>query len=351
MITFRAVARALGGLTAAGVLAALSVAPAVADDGLPVLGQALTMGIEETGEPAVVSVHGVRRVEGATIVYWSIGAPAGTTSSGGSRLGTLRSSFYDIVGPPENDVAVLDLQGQRLYRPLDVAKPADYCACSPEKQRRGLARPMDGQAVVVWSSVSELPPDVDTVAVKIAEQTMLGVPVEDGPMLPLAADQEVPIIVGMGWPEIDPDILAKGTPQDPASLPLASRVSDLERTVTTSKGEVSLASDVLFAKNSATLTAKGKSTVAAAAAQIKDGNGGTALTVTGHADSDGNAAENLTLSRNRAEAVAKELTGALGGGYTIKATGQGETQPIASNTTAAGKAKNRRVSITYTEGQ
>ena len=49
VITMRAVARGLGILTAAGALAAPSIVAAVADDNLPVLGQALTMGVEESG--------------------------------------------------------------------------------------------------------------------------------------------------------------------------------------------------------------------------------------------------------------------------------------------------------------
>lgn len=66
--------------------------------------------------------------------------------------------------------------------------------------------------------------------------------------------------------------------------------------------------------------------------------------IIGHTDSDGDDAKNLDLSRRRAAAV----KAALSGEYNIDASrmetdGKGETQPIDKNTTAEGKANNRRV--------
>lgn len=350
MFIVRASLRAMGAAVAATALTASVTPSALAVDDVPILGQAFTVGISTSDVPGVVTVHGVRRVEGATIVYWSIGAPPGTTEMASPMLGTLATTFYELTGPKANDVAVMDLKGLQLYRPLQAIGSGYECVCSPVPQQRGLVEPLDGQAFVMWSSVSELPPDVTTVAVKIAEQTIINVPVEEGPMLPLAENQAAPIVLGMGWPDIDQELVAKGSPQDPASLPLVGRVSDLQREVTTSKGEVSLDSDVLFAKGSSDLTQQGSANVAASAARIKSAAAVTTLTVTGHADSDGADAYNLTLSEQRAKTVAAALTKALGDGYTITALGKGETEPIASNSTDVGKAKNRRVSITFTEG-
>lgn len=97
---------------------------------------------------------------------------------------------------------------------------------------------------------------------------------------------------------------------------------------------MSLAADVLFAKDSATLTVEGTKTVADAAAQLKATETGKALTVTGHADSDCSDSYNQELSQRRATAVATALTEILGGGYTFTAVGKVETEPIASNATA-----------------
>lgn len=67
--------------------------------------------------------------------------------------------------------------------------------------------------------------------------------------------------------------------------------------------------------------------------------------IVGHADSDGADAYNLDLSRRRAEAVAVYLNQRGVNANRIYFEGRGESQPIASNATADGKAQNRRVEI------
>ncbi len=68
------------------------------------------------------------------------------------------------------------------------------------------------------------------------------------------------------------------------------------------------------------------------------------IKITGHTDSDGADAANLELSKKRAAAVKMYITENYAvAGSRIQTDGKGETQPVASNTTAAGKAKNRRV--------
>lgn len=313
---------------------------------VPIKGQVLTGGTQPEGAPAVLTIHGVRRMDNATIVYWSVAKPEGNTSTqtGEGFLGADTTAFYQSrVGPKEGDVALIDGVGLKAYRPLAPPGIGDPCVCS---QGNDLLKLQPGQALVQWSGVAPLPPDVTTVDVSVGEQVVSGVPVEDGPLEPLAKEQDGPIVVGMGWPEIPSEALAAAKPLEPAFYPLVSRISNLEQSVTTTQDSVSLAADVLFAKDSATLTAKAQGAIAAAAAEIKKLEGAKALKVTGHADSDAADAYNLTLSKQRAAAVAAALGKALGGGYTITSEGKGETEPIASNKTDAGKAKNRRVTIT-----
>jgi len=71
----------------------------------------------------------------------------------------------------------------------------------------------------------------------------------------------------------------------------------------------------------------------------------TLVDVTGHTDSDGSDGYNQDLSERRAGSVAEYLV-AQGNNYRrFQVLGMGETQPIASNATPDGKARNRRVEI------
>ena len=65
----------------------------------------------------------------------------------------------------------------------------------------------------------------------------------------------------------------------------------------------------------------------------------------GHTDSTGNRTYNRGLSERRAKAVATYLQAKGAPKETILTEGKGETQPMASNASKAGRAKNRRVEI------
>ena len=67
--------------------------------------------------------------------------------------------------------------------------------------------------------------------------------------------------------------------------------------------------------------------------------------VVGHTDDTGRDAYNMDLSQRRAQSVAGILTAAGVNAGRVVATGRGESQPIASNATAEGRAQNRRVEI------
>lgn len=78
----------------------------------------------------------------------------------------------------------------------------------------------------------------------------------------------------------------------------------------------------------------------------------TMIQVAGHTDSTGGDKYNMMLSQQRAQSVANALAGYGVQNVRMAVVGFGETQPIASNSTASGREQNRRVELTllpYTE--
>lgn len=68
--------------------------------------------------------------------------------------------------------------------------------------------------------------------------------------------------------------------------------------------------------------------------------------IVGHTDNTGDFARNTALSKSRAEAVVAALSGTYGVGKDqLSAQGAGPLAPVASNESAEGKAKNRRVEM------
>ncbi|PID35431.1 MAG: cell envelope biogenesis protein OmpA [Rhodobacterales bacterium] len=76
------------------------------------------------------------------------------------------------------------------------------------------------------------------------------------------------------------------------------------------------------------------------------------VALVGHTDSQGSLANNIALSKKRAQAVVKRLIREFGASKRqLSAEGNGYLSPIASNLTKAGRAKNRRVEVIITSTQ
>ncbi|HVS94894.1 MAG TPA: OmpA family protein [Puia sp.] len=100
---------------------------------------------------------------------------------------------------------------------------------------------------------------------------------------------------------------------------------------------------ILFDVNSAVLKPESFGSLKDIADVLKE-NASVQVKIVGHTDSDGDAAQNLALSQKRAAAVKDALTKEFGiEPSRLQTDGKGSTQPVAPNTTAAGKAQNRRV--------
>lgn len=108
---------------------------------------------------------------------------------------------------------------------------------------------------------------------------------------------------------------------------------------------LNMPNNVTFDTNSSTLKPAGANTLVGVAMVLKQYEK-TAVNVVGHTDSTGSRALNMTLSQQRADGVASALITQGVAANRIRSSGVGPDQPIAANSTAEGKAQNRRVEIT-----
>lgn len=109
---------------------------------------------------------------------------------------------------------------------------------------------------------------------------------------------------------------------------------------------IDLRSDALFAVNSAELQEEGQPAIEGLLERIRALKGLRSVTIVGHTDSTGWVEHNNKLSARRAQSVKAVLVKHGVDPALITTSGEGARKPIAYNTTADGRAKNRRVTIT-----
>lgn len=344
---------------AALMLTGVFVSPSHADDAVPVLGQSLSRSTLGSAAPeAVITVHGVRRIDQGTVVYFSAGFPAGAADP--SRL-NLALAFVDQfrkyavngrlnMKDDLSSVAVIDQSGRKIY--AAVSTPDKRCVCSQGSVTEHVDA-KDGTAYAMYAVVPALPAGVSTVDVSVGDRVMPGIAVQDGALTPLADGNPDVLPVGAGWPTVDTAALATVTDAAASIYPLTQQVADLSGQLTTrtrpTTKSVDISSDVLFAVDSATLSTKAAATLRAAAAALKAAGATGRVDVLGYTDSTNTQAYNLALSRRRAAAVLAALKPLVPASVNLVAQGRGEADPVASNDTAAGKAANRRVALSFTQ--
>ncbi|MEP5367982.1 OmpA family protein, partial [Parvibaculum sp.] len=102
--------------------------------------------------------------------------------------------------------------------------------------------------------------------------------------------------------------------------------------------------NVTFATDSSDINARFYDVLNSVAIVLEEYNQ-TLIDVTGHTDSTGSDQYNLELSQKRAQSVSSYLIGQGLDSRRFYIVGAGESQPIATNDTAAGREQNRRVEI------
>lgn len=108
---------------------------------------------------------------------------------------------------------------------------------------------------------------------------------------------------------------------------------------------LNMPNNVTFDSSSSTLKPAGANTLTGVAMVLKE-YPKTAVNVVGYTDSTGSQDLNMRLSQQRADSVASALIVQGVEASRVRTQGMGPANPIASNSTAEGKAQNRRVEIT-----
>lgn len=108
---------------------------------------------------------------------------------------------------------------------------------------------------------------------------------------------------------------------------------------------LNMPNNVTFDSSSSTLKPEGANTLTGVAMVLKEYEK-TAVNVVGYTDSTGTRDLNMRLSQQRAGSVASALIVQGVAANRLRTQGMGPVNPIASNSTEAGKAQNRRVEIT-----
>jgi outer membrane protein OmpA-like peptidoglycan-associated protein len=114
--------------------------------------------------------------------------------------------------------------------------------------------------------------------------------------------------------------------------------------------KVTFDSGILFDFNKSTLRPEAKASLDKFAAEMSDMKE-TGITVYGHTDNVGSEAANRKISLQRAESVGNYLNSKGIAKSRITMQGLGYDQPVADNSTEAGRAQNRRVEVFITANE
>jgi OOP family OmpA-OmpF porin len=142
-------------------------------------------------------------------------------------------------------------------------------------------------------------------------------------------EQPVAPVETVAEPEVMPETVVESKPEKPEEMKILKK---------------QLSSESTFMLNSAELTSQAKSSLQEVV-DVMLRYPQSQVMITGYTDTTGTTAYNQSLSEQRAQAVADYLASKGIESGRISAKGMGESDPIASNETRAGREQNRRVEI------
>lgn len=333
---------------------------------------ALLIGVESRMDGALMLVDG----------YLGMGEPDGLQATLGAGYVAPEQDFHVLLTIGyryAGNASLPDADGDKVDDSLDQCKneaedrdgflDSDGCL-DPDNDQDGVAdlndgcrndaEDMDGYADTDGCA----DPDDDQDGVMDARDTcprerglaeLGGCPDQDNDRTPDPQDPcpTVPGPRGLGCPDRDTDGVPDNTdrcPDDPRDPREDVKRSDgCPHRVFVGSDRVVIDDRIFFAYNQAVIEDRSFSLLDEIATTLNNNPDLKRIEVGGHTDSDGDDAFNLELSLSRAEAVITALVERGVEKSRLEAVGYGETQPIDSNATDAGKANNRRVEFLIVE--
>jgi outer membrane protein OmpA-like peptidoglycan-associated protein len=172
----------------------------------PVLSSFVLDAGTETPQDVRVAIHGVRRVDGATVLDWSVTPLASDTAKAGDKVDQPLDIDVDPGFDNSNALQLVDTAGKKVYRPLDnddQVAPGDHqvagCLCVPWFMVKGDLTV--GKTRLMQAAFPELPAGLDKITVSIRNQPLAS----DAPVAPIGE-----VLTGKG---IDLNAKADDLPQ------------------------------------------------------------------------------------------------------------------------------------------
>lgn len=192
-------------------------------------------------------------------------------------------------------------------------------------------------ALAAGSAYADYTPDLQDSAGHAVRDSSGHCVVTSGVVLPECAGTPAPAPAAPAAPSEPATPAAPETPAAPTPAPAAP---------TSVRQSVVIQADALFDFDKSVVRPDGKRAIDEALSKL-NGVDIEMVIATGHTDSIGTERYNQKLSERRAAAVKAYLVSKGIPASKITTIGKGETQPVATNKTAAGRQKNRRVDIEF----